>query len=274
MIRRFSAFPLALVLLVSACDGSGPAAGEDALPDAEVEGLLVAALDAGEETSLPLPSLERLLRQTYRAIREDPERNSEGIDFLRRSRAQARLARAALEAGDEEGARAHKARSEALTLQAILSVLGEDVATEALAGVDQALSRLETRLAGKNIPDRYLQALARIQEMSARGHDALDGGNPRAALRIALRAADGLRAIVPRYQAEVAIRRADRALRAAYDLVVSDATEAERNALRKARALLAAGKEAFRDRDFRLAIILARESTALSLEVLEGRSGG
>jgi hypothetical protein len=274
MIRRFLVLPLALILLASACDGSGPAAGEDPLTDAVVEDLFAAALDAGGEGGLPLPSLERLLRETYRTVREDPGAHSEGIDFLRRARAQAALAQAALETGDEEAARAHTARSEALTLRAILLVLGEDVAAEALAGVDQALDRLQARFAGKNVPDRYMQALARVHELSTRGHEALEGGNPGAALRFALRAADGLRAIVPRYQAETAIRRADRAFRAAHDLVASDASDAERDALRKARALLANARDAFRARDFRLAILLARESAAFSLGVLEGRSSG
>jgi hypothetical protein len=274
MTRRFLVLPLALILLASACDGSGPTAGEDPLPDAVAEDLLVAALDAGEETGVPLPSLERLLRETYRTLREDPGAHGEGVDFLRRARAQARMAQAALEAGDEEAARAHTARSEALTLQAVLSVLGEGVAEQALAGVDQAMARLEAGFAGKNVPDRYLQSLARVQELSGRGHDALEGGNPGAALRLALRAADGLRAIVPRYQAEVAIRRADRVFRAAYDLVATDASDTERDALRRARALLAEAGGAFRARDFRPAILLARESAALSLGVLEGRSSG
>lgn len=267
---------LALVpaLLLWGCDGSSPSAVEDSVNANDLEELAVAAMEAAEQEGLPLPSLQRLLQETYRTVRAAPEAYPEGLALLRRARLQARQAREALAAGDEEAARAHQARSEALALGAVIVVLGPDVPAQALGGVEQALARLDARLAGQNPPERFLQALDQVRNLAARGQAALEEGNPRGALKAALVAADRLRALVPRYQAQKAIHRADRAFQAAYDLVVAGPTDAEVAALRKARRLLAAAKDAYRSRDFRAAVRLARESAELSLDVLAGRSGG
>ena len=69
------------------------------------------------------------------------------------------------------------ARSHSAFLQAILAVLGDEVADTALQGVDLALARLEARIAGKTIPDRYRRALAQVHNLSERGHLALEAGN-------------------------------------------------------------------------------------------------
>lgn len=275
MCRNKFSFLMGMALLFSACDGSAPVDVQDPVEEVELQEMAVAAFEAAEQDGTPLPSLEGLLRQTYRTIREDPEAHSEGITFLKRARLQARRAKEARDAGDEEGAKAHLARSQALTLEAILSVLGDEIAARALAGVDLALERLETRLSGKAIPDRYRKALDRVALLSGRGHLALESGNPRGALQAALNAAELLRAIVPRYQAERSVFRANRAYSAAMDLVANnDPTREEKEALQKARSLLAEAKAAFRDRDYRTAILFARESASLSLGVLAGRSGG
>ncbi len=273
MTARGLILALAPALFLWACDGASPSSVEHPLDETALQDLAVAAMEGAEQDGLPLPSLERLRQETYRTVRADPEAYPDGIALLRRARLQARQAREALAAGDEEGARAHQARSEALTLQAIIVVLGPETPARALAGVDQALARLDARLAGQNPPERFLQALDQVRNLVARGRAAL-GENPRAALKAALAAADRLRALVPRYQAEKAIHRADRAFHAAYDLVVADPADAEVQALRRARRLLAAAKDAYRSRDFRVAVRLARESAELSLDVLAARSGG
>ena len=167
------------------------------------------------------------------------------------------------------------ARSHSAFLQAILAVLGDEVADTALQGVDLALARLEARIAGKTIPDRYRRALAQVHNLSERGHLALEAGNDPAGLNAALIAADLLRAIVPRYHAERAIQWATRAYSTAQDLVSgNEPTDQEKAALRQARGLLKEAKEAFRTREFRESVRLAKASASLSLGVLEGRSDG
>jgi len=272
MIRYGFPFALIAALSLSACDASSPTADQEPESEAVLEQLAVAAIEAADQEGFPLPSLDNLLRESYRAIRNDREAHADGIALLRRARAQATMAREAREAGDMETARAHATRSHALTLEAIVTVLGEEVVVRALAGVDQALARLDARLAGKTLPDRFQNALNRANALSARGHQALEAGNARVALGAALAAAELVRAISPRYQATMAIRRATRALRAAYEAVKADPTQAETDTLRKARRYLGAARDAFEAKEFREAILFARESATLSLRVLAGRS--
>jgi hypothetical protein len=272
MLRKSLFLSLCGILLLSACDASSPTATQEADTEAALEQLAVEALDAVEKEGYPLPSLQRLLRETYQTIRSDREGNAEGLALLRRARNQAVKAQEAREAGDLEAARAHAARSQALTLDAILSVLGEEVVDHALAGVDQALARLEARFAGKTLPDRFQNALNRAKALSEKGHEAREGGRLRVALSASFAAADLVRAISPRYQAFKAIRRASRAFDAAWNAVKADVTEGEAEALREARKFLAAAKEAYVARSYREAVLFARESATISLRVLEGRS--
>ncbi len=142
----------------------------------------------------------------------------------------------------------------------------------ALAGVDEALNRLEARFDGKTLPNRFQQALNRANDLAERGHEAREAGRLRAALGTSLAAADLVRALSPRYQAFTAIQRASRAFDAAWNAVRADVTEAEAKELREARRYLGAAKEAYAARSFREAVMFARESAAISLKVLEGRS--
>jgi hypothetical protein len=71
-----------------------------------------------------------------------------------------------------------------------------------------------------------------------------------------------------------AIQRATRAFKAARDAVAGAPTEAEAQALRKARKLLGEAQESYREREFKKAVRQARASAGLSLDVLVGRSGG
>jgi HEPN domain-containing protein len=230
------------------------------------------ALTASDAQGTPLPSFERLLRLTYQTVRADQASYQEGITFLRRARAQARKAKEAHEAGDSEAARTHAARSHALQLRAILSVLGTQVAVDAVAGVDGAMARLEAHLAGKTLTEGMTRRLNRARTVTAGAHEALAAGNHLRALNGALVAADLIRSFSPRYQARKAIERATRAFRAAYELVKNDATDQEKAALRQARTHLDAAKGAFGEKKFRLAKRYANASAKLSLEVLQGRS--
>ena len=274
MMRNGLIFALGTALVLTACDTSSPTELEATVDEAAFEELAVAALEANEQQGVPLPSRDRLLRETFQIIRADLEAHAEGIALLRRARAQARMAQEALDAGDEEAARIHNARSKALTLDAIISVLGTGVVNRALLGVDQGLARIDERVAGRTLPDRYQNLLDRARALSARGHEALDAGQYRNALGAALSAADLIRSLSIRYQAQKAIQRATWALRAAYDAVDADATQAEIDALRLARRYLGGAREAFEAKEFQKALRFARESGRISLEVLQARSGG
>ena len=272
MLRKSLFLSLCGILLLSACDASSPTATQEPDAEAVLEQLAVEALEAAEEEGYPLPSLQRLLRETYQTIRNDREAHAEGLALLRRARNQAVKAQEAREAGDLEAARAYATRSQALTLDAIISVLGEKVVDHALAGVDQALARLEARFAGKTLPNRFQNGLNRAEALSEKGHEAREAGRLRVALSASFAAADLVRAISPRYQAFMAIRRASRAFDAAWNAVKADVTEGEAEALREARKYLGAAKEAYTARSYREAVLFARESATISLKVLEGRS--
>ena len=273
MMRTGLVFTLAMGLILSACDTSSPTDVEATLDEAVVEQLAVQALEANEQQGAPLPCYERLLRRTFQAVRADPPAHAEGIALLKRARYQAKKAKEALDAGDAEVARIHTARSQALTLEAIISVLGTEVVDLAVLGVDQGLARIEEALAGKPLPDRFLKALDRVRSLSARAHEALDSGQPRNALASALAAADLLRALSVPFQARRALRWANKALGAALDAVKADPTQDEMEALRKARAYLRTAKDAFDAGKFQKALRLATESGRISLEVLWARSG-
>ena len=271
MNRALSVLLAGGALTLAACDGS-PVDAEATLDEAAFEELATQAVVEADNQGLPLPSLERLLRQTYQTVRSDPEGNADGIALLRRARAQRRAAQEARAAGDIEAARTHAARSHALTLEAILTVLGTETADRAVAGVAQAMARLEAHLAGKTLPERITRRVNRARELVTGAQAALGAGNPRRALHGALLAADLIRSFSPRFQAERAIQRATRALRAAYELVKDDATDEEKTALKQARRYLKAARGAFEEKKFLLAKRYANEAASRALEVLEGRS--
>jgi hypothetical protein len=97
MIRKCLFLSLFGVLSLSACDASSPTATQEVETEAALEELAVEALDAAEEEGYPLPSLQRLLRETYQTIRNDREAHSEGLTLLRRARSQAMKAQEARE---------------------------------------------------------------------------------------------------------------------------------------------------------------------------------
>ncbi len=262
-----------MLLALGACDGA-PTTPAETLSEDAAEQLAVGALDAAEQDGAPLPSLERLVHATVEVIRADPAPYAHAIRALRAAHEQAAKAREAHEAGDTEDARRHRARSRALTLRAVVAVLGPGVAGEALAGVDHALARLGERLADKTLPPRLHNALDRARGLAARGHEALAQGNPHRALGTALAAADVIRSLSPAYQARRALQGATRAFRAAREAVGSTATESEADALRTAHRHLTAGHDAFVAKDFRNAVRHAAASAELSLAVLHARSGG
>ena len=271
MIRLGLVLSLSAALALAACQGSSPTAADRDGNEAALERMTEAVLAANDQQGPPLPSLDQLVKRTFQAIR-DQGGHPEGQRLLRRARILAGESAEARVADRIQEANALEARSHALTLDAVIAVLGTEVVAGALAGVDQALANLETRLAGQMLPDRIRQALQRAHAMADRGRTALDAGQYRAALGAALASADVIRSLAPRYQAQKAMEGATRTLRAAVDAVAGSPSDVEASALRNARRLLAAAHDAFKAREFHKAIRYAMESTRLSREVLQGRA--
>lgn len=245
MIRNTFVFPLMAALALGACADASPTANEPALDEAAFELVAEAALEANDQQGTPLPSLDNLLRRTYKAIREQ-DGHGQGVKLLRAGR----------------------------TLAGIIAVLGPGVAEEALAGVDQALSHLGDRFAGKTLPGRIQRILTQAETVAERGHEALAAERYAAALGAALASADLIRSLSPRFQARKAIDRATRAFKAAREAVGDAPTDVEKTALRKALRFRNGALDAYRGKEFRKAWALARKSLALSQEVLKGRSNG
>ncbi|MFH1763001.1 MAG: hypothetical protein ABIF09_02310 [Gemmatimonadota bacterium] len=245
MIHQRFVFPLMAALGLAACSDSSPTANEGQLDEASFELVAEAALEANDQQGTPLPSLDNLLRRTYQAI--------------------------GAQGGHPKGQRLLKAGQ---TLNAIVAVLGPGVADEALTGVNQALSRLDDRLAGKTLPDRIQETLDRAKALAERGHAGVAAERYAAALGAALASADLIRSLSPRFQAGKAIDRATRAYKAAREAVAVDPTEDEKTDLKKALRLVNGAKDAYEGKEFRKAGNLAGQSLAFSLEVLKGRSGG
>jgi hypothetical protein len=244
MTRHRILFSLLIALAAGACGDSTSVAPETSLDEQAFEVIAEAALEMNDAQGVPLPSLNNLLRRTYHAIRTQD--------------------------GHEQGVRLLRAGK---TLQGIIAVLGTSVAGEAMAGVNQAIARLEDRIEGKSVPDRVRRIMARAKELAARGQYALDEQHYAAALGAALAAADVIRSLSPRYQARKAIERANRAFNAARNAVAGSATPDEITALRQAHRALNAAREAFKAKEYRKAWNYAHRSMGLSLGVLNGRLG-
>jgi hypothetical protein len=237
--------PLVTILVLGACSDSSPISDETRLDEASFEILASSALEANDQQGTPLPSLDNLLRRTYKAIREQ-DGHAQGIRLLK--------------AGH--------------TLRGIIAVLGPEVVEEAMAGVDQAISRLEDRFAGKVLPDGMQRAYDRAKALAERGHEALAAENYPGALGAALASADLIRSLSVKYRARKAIERAGKWFQAAKAAVGGSPTEDEVTALKKARRFRNAAVKAYKEKKYRKAWDFGLKSIALSKEVYKGRSGG
>jgi hypothetical protein len=238
-------FTVIATLGLAACGDSSPTSGRPQLDEAAFQVLAEGAMEANDQAGTPLPSLDNLLRRTFRAIRE--------------------------QGGHPQGQRLLRAGQ---TLNAIIAVLGPGVSEEALNGVDQGLARLDGRIAGRTLPGRIQKIVNQARAQADRGHEALAAERYAGALGAALASADLIRSLAPRFQARESIERATRAFNAAREAVEADPTEDETAALNKARRLRNAATDAFEAKEYRRAWNLAHQSLALSQQVLQGRSGG
>ncbi len=245
MLRRKLVFPTLFVLALVGCGDSSPTSGDEMADEAAFELVAEASLDATNRQGPPLPSLDNLLRRTFQAIRSDPAAHTEGIRLVRAGR----------------------------LLEAIVAVLGPEVARYSLAGVHHALVGLSDRLP-ENIPDRMKKTLREAHGLFRRGKNAWDNERPVAALGAALASADLIRTLSPRFQARRAIDRANRALKAAREAVEgTELTSEEEAALKKAHRFRNGAIEAFKEKKYRKAWNYARESIDFSRWVLQQRSG-
>jgi hypothetical protein len=234
-----------VVLTAGGCSDSSPTSNEGQPDEAAFARLAEAALEVNDAEGTPLPSLHNLLRRTFEAIRAH-DGNGGAVRLLK--------------AGQ--------------TLQAIVAVLGPEVAVESLTGVRAALDRLQAHVGDRPVPDRVQKTINRAEALWTRGTSAMAGGNPVGALGAALASAELIRSLSPRYQARRAIERATRALGAAVRAVGDGPTTEERTALQKARRFRNAAIDAFEGRKYRKAWTYARNSLELSLAVLKGRTSG
>jgi hypothetical protein len=245
MLRRILVFPTLCTLALVGCGDSSPTSADELADEAAFELVAEASLEATNQNGPPLPSLDNLLRRTFRTIRSDPASHTEGIRLVKAGK----------------------------LLEAIVAVLGPEVARYSLAGVHHALVGLADRLP-ENIPDRMKKILREAHGLFRRGKTAWENGRPVAALGAALASADLIRTLSPRFQARMAIDRANRALKAAREAVAgTDLTTEEETALKKAHRFRNGAVKAFKAKKYRKAWNYARESIGFSRWVLQQRSG-
>ena len=77
MIRK-SAVLLGAVLLLPACDGSSPTAVDETLDEGAIVQLATGALEATDQQGPPLPSFDRLRRETSQAASKPGNRSVSG----------------------------------------------------------------------------------------------------------------------------------------------------------------------------------------------------
>ena len=266
MSRRLLPTVLLAVLAGAACEQpTAPAA--DPLDDAAVASLAQQVSDA---TDVHLPSLGGLLRASRDAIHEQ-DGNAEAVKHFRRARRLNVAAEDSLAAGNKDAARRLARAAYHQTLAGIVTALGTDAVSQAVAGASAGLGRVDARLEGREVSERVTQAVERIREHVSAASTALSGGEPVRALAHALAAADGIRHLSPRYVAHRMITRAARLFKAARAAVGSTPTDEEISALRRAHRLLGAARDELDAGRFLRAAEAGRRSARLSWGVLQGR---
>ncbi|MDA0313155.1 MAG: hypothetical protein O2992_13685 [Gemmatimonadetes bacterium] len=257
------------VLLVAFAACSESPIGPDLLA---VDDAIVAqfAEEASEASDVRLPSLRALVHASRAAI-EASGGNEEAVRFFRHARKLAVAAADSAEIGAEEAARQLGRRSYAVTLRGVVAALGDAAAADALAGSAAGLARIQTRIADREVPARIAAYLERIEARIAEGQNKLSAGEPAVALHHALSAAEAIRGLSPAYLARKWIAEATQLVRSAVASVGDAPTEEEAKALRQARWLLGAAKEAHTAGSFGRAIGAATRAATLAATVLQGR---
>jgi hypothetical protein len=265
-LRRTALLPLLTLLLVACDEAVGPV--PEALSEAAVEQLAQAIAESEE---LRLPSLGALLRASRAAI-EAQGGNDEAVGHFRRARRLRNAAETAHEAGHSEEARRLARRARGETLSGIVAALGSEAVRASVAGSRAGLTRVEERLAGRDVPEGVARRVERIGGAIDRAEEALDGGAEVRALHFSLVAADGVRGLSPRWAARRWIARATETLAAARAAVGDAPTEDETTALQRAARLLGAARDDLDQGRPVGALERARRSTHLSWGVVQGRS--
>lgn len=268
-MRPRSCAVLALaVLSVAACgDATGPVS--PALDEASVARIAEAVSEAAD---VRLPSLGALLRASREAIQAQGG-HDEAVAHFRRAHRLRAAAEDAHEAGLVDEARRLERRAYRETLAGIVSALGPDAVADAVAGSVAGLHRVHERIEGRELPDWVARAVQRLESHVSAAEASLAGGNLLVALHHSLTAADGIRALSPRYAARRWIQRATDLLRAAREAVAAGPTEAEIATLRRAFRLLNLAKDELEAGHPLRSLEAARRSAHLSWGVLQERGG-
>ena len=225
-----------------------------------------------EATDIRMPSLGALLRASREAIQATDGGHEEAIRHFRAAHRLALASEEAAEAGDKDTAGQLARRSYVQKLLGIVATLGTEAVADAVAGSAAGLERLQDHLAGRDVPDRLTERVARIEKTVTAAHEKLAAGEPVHALHQALAAAEGIRSLSPRYVARKRIQRATTLLRQAIAAVGDTPTDEEATALRRARRLLGVATEQLETGHPRLAFEAAQRSAHLSWGVVQGRA--
>ncbi len=202
----------------------------------------------------------------------DGDPHAEAVAHFRRARRLNAAAEDSLAAGNQDAARRLQRAAYHQTLAGIVTALGTDPVSRAVAGASAGLGRVEARLEGRDVSERVARAVERIRKHVGAASDALAAGEPIRALAHALAAADGIRHLSPRYVAHRMLARAARLFKAARAAVGDAPNDEEIRALRRAHRLLRVARDAFDAGHFARAAEAARRSARLSWGVLQGRS--
>jgi HEPN domain-containing protein len=236
------------------------------IQEAQVAELADAAASVGGDAL----SLEALLKRMQEAIRASGG-NAKAQELLDASTA---LAKQAREAGTTDKARAETLtqQSQAKLIEAIVLVLGPDVARDAVAAARAVLTDLKAKLAGKSVPERIAAQLTALERRLGEAEAALSGGKTADALRLALSVGTEVRALAGQdvnADAAKTIEEAAAWLQRAKTVAGASPTAEVAAMLAKAQQLLTQAQEALKAGDRAAALGAATESAAVSRRIYD-----
>lgn len=259
---------VALPFLLLGCDGGDPT-GSGSLSVQEAEALFQEVADDG---TVRLPSAHILFHQVREALHAGAGLDAEIRALIEQHEALLRGARQSREEGDLDTARLLAEEARHLQFEIVVAVLGDDIAESTVGSVENALARFRARIEGRWIPRLLMSRLEAASNILKEAREALDSGDPAAALALALRAAEGLRSLSPEafsVRAEAAIERADAALEGAL-LLIGDGTDPRAvEAAERAALLLDRARRSFENGAFAAALELSLTSSQHSARAVQ-----
>lgn len=191
MVRSW-ALAASVPLVLAGCEGGDPTASAD-LSASQAEALFAEAADRG---AARIPTLPRLLHELRGALRDGAGVDAGVHALIEEFEAVRVAAREAHEGGDQVAARALAEEARHLQFEIIVTVLGPEVAANAVASVDAALQQIQDKLEGRRLPRPVAARLDAVADIVEAAKESL-AGDPATALGLALRASEGLRGLSP-----------------------------------------------------------------------------